>query len=306
MNSKEKEKYRDLLKKIDENASKVLPQDEYDDFVKLGKEFERCEKENHDSALDLLELRLKEEKPDEYLKMEKLSGQERREFLEEQWSQLFRPIKPEIIENVRNGISPCISQALMKDGFPYELMKHQTKGGIGDPGKLIVREKMAIKETPISTEEENSMKAMDAFKTVVEGAYRWHIEIVTYALIINGKIHDSIMIGRGKNKRVPSSLDEISKIDLGKLIEFLEAQGLQVITNACDKTLRNASAHDHYKSYPDGSVEYWDRNHLKKKISLSDLNIIIDDLIDVNYSMTEAIKFSLGEVFGFSIKESDG
>jgi hypothetical protein len=272
--------------------------DDLNKMLVTSNNLEKTIKNNHDSALELIEMRLKNELPDEYEKLQKLSGGDRTEFLEMSWSKMERPIDLQLIEEIKKTMYSILGQALPQDDFPKELMEYSQDVGFGDPSKLLVRVKLAQKETMHSTDEENAIKAMDAYKTIVEGPYKWYIRIIVYALIKNGKTDNLILIGRGNNRRIPKSLMETDQIDLGKMIEFLDKQGLNNFTNACNKTLRNASAHDKYQINKDGSISYWDRSHPPNTITLEELNEIIDDLIDLNYAMFEGLKFSLGRVYG--------
>jgi hypothetical protein len=162
---------------------------------------------------------------------------------------------------------------------------------------------MAIKEVPSASDKEISMKAMEGYKTLIEGPYRRLAAIICYAMI-KAKKHHKYLEDK-KSHAMPQSLAEVAKRDIGGMMAFMGAENHSVFTDKVNKTLRNAAGHENYKVEKDGSITYWDKTHTPQTISISELNDEIDSLVDLLYAMNTGLKVAVGVWFQHILKTFD-
>lgn len=258
------------------------------DFFQLMKNVDDINASVISSVTELLILRLREEFPDEYKQYLILPESERSTFLESMRPQFQRTVDPSFIKEVVDKVCSIMIPNL-SDEFAKEIQVLSLKGGFGDLDHTIEKYKMAVVETPISSDKANSIKAMEAYKTIVEGPYRWYVSIICYSMAKAGKEHPYM---ENEEHQMPNSLYEVYNRDIGALMAFINKYGHTTFTK-CNRVLRNAASHERYKVLKDGTIRYWDKRSPAKNISLDELNDEIDSLVDLLYSINEGLRVAV-------------
>ena len=156
----------------------------------------------------------------------------------------------------------------------------------------IILQKYENNIKPRSFEEESRL-SLPYYLMIVEGIFTLEVNLLIYLLIkSNVKYYKTKRNGK-------KELNDLKKIDEEKLynkLTFLKENGFSVISDVCDRSLRNSIAHVGFIVFKDGSVAY--ENKAIGRVTIitkDDLETKIEKLLNVCYCITESkIGFALG------------
>jgi hypothetical protein len=182
-----------------------------------------------------------------------------------------RVTDPLLLEHIRSQMLPQM-QAKMHNTTEYYIL--MTKYG---------------NEIDSRTPEEETRLMLHFYLMLVEGIYTTQINILTMLLSKSGVRYQVASCRPGS-----SELDAIADDSLANKLRFLQDNGFDAVTQACDRQLRNSIAHVEFLAFTDGSVAYSVNKDRPKIISRRELESRVLELRKMSDALGEVLTISLG------------
>lgn len=242
------------------------------------------------SILRMVEERLKSEAPAEYEKYIKLDNK----------GNLDVGYDKKLLGDINAVLHPLLEKVITEEVSKEISENHSPKSmhNIFEFGILLQKYANCIK--PRSFEEESRL-SLPYYLMIVESAFTTDINLLVY-LLIESNVKYYRTKGGGKKEYV--IINDLKKIDgetLYSKLTFLKENGFSVISDVCDRDLRNSIAHMGFIVFEDGSVAY-ENKAIKKvtTITKDDLETKIERLLNVCHCITESIRQFYEQKYGFT------
>jgi hypothetical protein len=121
--------------------------------------------------------------------------------------------------------------------------------------------------------------------------YTANVNLLLYLLTKNGKIYYRTKIG-GKRENAPNvnDLEKISEEKLYDKLTFVRENGLELISDVCDRHLRNSIAHMNIVIFDNGAVAYKGEHGKLVVVPKTELDTKIEKLLSVCQCISESMK----------------
>ena len=184
---------------------------------------------------------------------------------------LFAKVKePQVLEHIRGQMLPQMQAKLHNTTEYYILM---TKYG---------------NDIDSRTPEEETRLMLHYYLMLVEGIYATQLNILTILLFKSGHHYDL-----GYCRPGTSEMDTIAEDSLANKLRFLQDNGLDIVSGACDRQLRNSIAHVEFVAFTDGSIAYSVTKDRPKIISKKELESRVLELRKMSDALGDVLSRSL-------------
>ena len=245
------------------------------------------------NVMRVIEERLKFENPIEYEKYIKLDNQGKLIFIEEHWDILDVGIDIALLHEINEILHPLLEKVMTID-FKKEIFHdHGPRYYIAMENVIEFRTLLAKYANNISprTPDEESRLSLPYYLIIVESVFTQDVNNLIYVLIKNDVAY------RGKKNKIIKTLHEVREESLYKKLAFLNDNGFSLVSNICDRDLRNSIAHMNFFLNSDGSVQY--SNNLTG-ISKEELEGKIEKMLHICQCLNESYMLFFGEELGFN------
>ena len=141
------------------------------------------------------------------------------------------------------------------------------------------------------TPDEESRLSLPYYLMIVESVFTQDLDNLVYLLIKNYVAY------QGKKKKTINTMNEIREESLYKKLTFLNDNGFSLISDICDRDLRNSIAHMNFILNSDGSVQY---NNNVNGISKIELENKIEKTLNVCHCLSESYMQFFGKQLGLT------
>jgi hypothetical protein len=184
---------------------------------------------------------------------------------------LFAKVKePSVLDHIRGQMLPQM-QAKMHNTTEYYIL--MTKYG---------------NDIDSRTPEEETRLMLHYYLMLVEGIYTTQLNILVILLSKSGHRYDV-----GYCRPGTSEMDAIAEDSLSNKLRFLQDNGLDLVSGACDRQLRNSIAHVEFVAFTDGSVAYSVNKDRPKIISRRELESRVLELRKLSDALGDILVRSL-------------
>jgi hypothetical protein len=194
-------------------------------------------------SLGMIEPKLRIEHPEKYEEYKVLPLTAKLSYVVNLYPDLAKRCDPSLVQRFDDLIGPLLEKVL-DSSFARAIssQSHPSITSLGQnlslSGTLIIR---SVYETRAS-DKERTLLFLNHYKTAVEGLFKWQIDLTTYALVKSG-----LLFVRGSKQLRMQTLGQVKKEDLGHKLNFVRNHGLDLLSSACNPTLRNGIAHESYE-----------------------------------------------------------
>lgn len=232
--------------------------------------------------LRLIEERLKVENSTEYEKYAKLDDMGKREYIEEHLDNLDVGFDKKLLEEVNLVLHPLLGKVITGDINKELIENHLPKSNLSIHNLIefkIILQKYGNMIKPHSLEEESRL-VLPYYLIIFEGTYTLCVNLITFLLIKNNIRYYRTRHGSKQYKKI-NNLRSLDKEVIYDKIAFLHDNGFSVISDICDRDLRNSIAHMSFAVFTDGSTVYEKSNGEAKKVTKDELDAKIERLISI-------------------------
>lgn len=195
---------------------------------------------------------------------------------------LFAKVKePQVLEHIKGQMLPQM-QAKMHNTTEYYIL--MTKYG---------------NDIDSRTPEEETRLMLHYYLMLVEGVYTTQLNILTILLSKSGHHYEI-----GYCRPGTSEMEAIAEDSLANKLRFLQDNGLDIVSGACDRQLRNSIAHVEFVAFTDGSVAYSVNKDRPKIISRRELEARVLELRKVSDALGDVLTRSLETPVPQSVPEN--
>jgi hypothetical protein len=235
------------------------------------------------SIIRMVGERLKSEAPEEYEKYIRLNNKEKVGYIRKNLDKLSFGHDRKLLKDLSTVLYPLLEEIRTEELYKETTENHVSRfyaamHNIYEFRIILQRYRNSV--IPRSLEEESRLSLL-YYLMIVESIFTMNIDLLVYLLIKNNVKYYRI-IGEGRKTKNLDNLKEISKETLYNKITFLKENGFSIISNVCDRNLRNSIAHMEFIVFEDGSVGY--ENKVCKKtirIEKDELEARIERLLNV-------------------------
>ena len=255
------------------------------------------------SVIRMIEERLKSEAPLEYKVFIKLDTKWKIAYIKANWNKLDFGYDERLLKDINLVLHPLLEKVVTEDVNKEIIENHRPKSFLAMHNIFefrIILEKYANNIKSRSFEEETRL-ALPYYLLIVESAFTASINLLVYLLI-----KDGVKSCRGKRSDKKehvsiNSFKKISKETLYNKLTFLKDNGFEVITDVCDRDLRNSIAHMEFIVLEDGSVAYENKT-IKKTTTISPDTLVskIERLLNVCQCIVESRRQFYKQRYGFT------
>ena len=255
------------------------------------------------SILRLVGERLKSEVPSEYENYIKLDSKGKLEYIKKNANILDVGYDKKLLEDVADILHPLLEKVITEE-VSKEIVEnyfHRFDAAMHNIFEFrIVLEKYANSIKPRSFEEESRLD-IPYYLMIVESKFTADVNLLICLLI---KSNVKYYRTRSDGKKEYVTINDLKKIDeetLYNKLTFLKENGFSVISDVCDRDLRNSIAHMGFIVFENGSVAY--ENKAIRKVTIitkDDLDTKTEKLLNVCHCITESIKQFYGQKYGFT------
>jgi hypothetical protein len=240
----------------------------------------------------LFEARLKAINRSDYERYSQLDDAQREAAVEASWDRVIPPVDP----GMRKSITPIMAGLFAKVKEP-DVLEHirsqllpQMQAKMHNTTEYYILMTKYGNDIESRTPEEETRLMLHYYLMLVEGVYTTQLNILTILLAKTGHRYEV-----GYCRPGTSEMDAIAEDSLANKLRFLQDNGLDIVSGACDRQLRNSIAHVEFVAFTDGSVAYSvnkDRPKIINRIELEsrvlELRKVSDALNDVLVNSLEA------------------
>lgn len=251
------------------------------------------------TILRLVEERLRSEAPAEHDEYIKLSDEEKFEYIRKNRELLDVGYDKELMKSI-----DAVLHALLEKVVTEEISKEIVENHIPRSNRSmhnifefrIILQKYANYVKRRSSEEESRL-SLPYYLMIVESVYTADINLLVYLLVKSGLRYyrskrDGLKVYVGVD-----DLQQLYKETLFSKLTFLRENGFSVVSDICDRHLRNSIAHMSFIVFSDGSVAY-EKNRSATRITEGDLEAKIAGLLSVCQCIMESLRQFYGRKYG--------
>ncbi len=238
----------------------------------------------------LFEARLKAINPADYQRYLLLDGEQKDLAIESSWDRVIPPVDPE----TKKVLSPMVSGLFAKVREPQVLvhirgqMLPQMQAKMHNTTEYYILMTKYGNDIESRTPEEETRLMLHYYLMLVEGIYTTQLNILTILLCASGHHYDI-----GSCRPGMSEMEAIAEDSLANKLRFLQDNGFDVVTRACDRQLRNSIAHVEFVAFTDGSVAYSVNKDRPKIISRRELESRVLELRKMSEALGDILVRSL-------------
>jgi hypothetical protein len=234
----------------------------------------------------LFEARLKAINRSDYERYSQLDDAQKEAAVEASWDRVIPPVDPAM----RKSLAPNVAGLFAKVKEP-EVLGHirgqllpQMQAKMHNTTEYYILMTKYGNDIESRTPEEETRLMLHYYLMLVEGVYTTQLNILTILLSKTGHRYEA-----GYCRPGMSEMDAIAEDSLSNKLRFLQDNGLDLVSGACDRQLRNSIAHVEFVAFTDGSVAYSvnkdrpkiiNRNELESRVlELRKLSDALGDLL---------------------------
>lgn len=234
----------------------------------------------------LFEARLKAISLADYERYSQLDEGQRDASVEASWDRVIPPVDP----GMSKAITPKVTGLFAKVKDP-EVLEHiqgqmlpQMQAKMHNTTEYYILMTKYGNDIDSRTPEEETRLMLHYYLMLVEGIYTTQLNILTILLSKSGHRYDVGFCRPGT-----SEMDAISEDSLANKLRFLQDNGLDIVSGACDRQLRNSIAHVEFVAFTDGSVAYSVNKDRPKIISRRELESRVLELRKVSDALGDIL-----------------
>jgi hypothetical protein len=201
----------------------------------------------------LFEARLKAINRADFQRYSQLDEKQKQAAVEANWDRVIPPVDPAL----KKALSPLIGGLFAKVKEPQVLdhirgqLLPQMQAKMHNTTEYYILMTKYGNDIDSRTPEEETRLMLHYYLMLVEGIYATQLNILTILLSKTGHHYDM-----GYCRPGTSEMDAIAEDSLANKLRFLQDNGLDIVSGACDRQLRNSIAHVEFVAFTDGSVAY--------------------------------------------------
>lgn len=253
------------------------------------------------TILRLVEERLKVEAPVEYERYVRLDEEGKWEYIKKNMKKLDVGYDKELLDKINTILHPLlesvvteeINKEIVENHIPRsEYSMHQ----IFEFRNILQRYANYVK--PRSPEEESRL-SLPYYLIIVESVYTANVNLLIYLLTKSGKTYYRLKKdGSKKYKPSINNLERISGEKLNDRLIFLRENRFKMISDACDRHLRNSIAHMNVIVFTNGSVAYERESGKVSPITKKELENKIVEILSVCQCINESLRKFYDKKYG--------
>ncbi len=253
------------------------------------------------SLIRMVEERLKSENHAEYEKLIKLDKNEKLEYINKNKNSLYFEFDKKLLHIIGTALHPLLEKVITEE-VNKELCESFMPRSQGAWHNIIefriILQKYA-NEIKNRSDEEESRLSLPYYLNIVESKFTADVNLIVY-LLIKSSLEYYRTKDKGEKEYVKiNNLKRVAKENLHNKLTFLKENGFSVISDVCDRYLRNGIAHMEFIVFKDGSVAYENKSKVII-ISKNDLDSKIEQLLNVCQCLTESIKQFYNQKYSFA------
>lgn len=238
----------------------------------------------------LFEARLKAINRSDYERFSQLDERQKEAAVEASWDRVIPPVDPAI----RKSLAPIIAGLFAKVKEPEVLghiqgqMLPQMQAKMHNTTEYYILMTKYGNDIDSRTPEEETRLMLHYYLMLVEGVYTTQLNILTILLSKTGHHYEI-----GYCRPGTSEMDAIAEDSLANKLRFLQDNGLDIVSGACDRQLRNSIAHVEFVAFTDGSVAYSVNKDRPKIINRNELESRVLELRKTSDALGDLLVVSL-------------
>jgi hypothetical protein len=238
----------------------------------------------------LFEARLKAINRSDYERYSQLDDGQKEAAVEASWDRVIPPVDPAI----RKSLAPVMAGLFAKVKEPGVLdhiqgqMLPQMQAKMHNTTEYYILMTKYGNDIESRTPEEETRLMLHYYLMLVEGVYTTQLNILTILLSKTGHRYEV-----GYCRPGTSEMDAIAEDSLANKLRFLQDNGLDTVSRACDRQLRNSIAHVEFVAFTDGSVAYSVNKDRPKIINRNELEARVLDLRKMSDALGDLLVTSL-------------
>ena len=238
----------------------------------------------------LFEARLKAISLADYERYSHLDEGQKEAAVEASWDRVIPPVDPAM----RKAITPIVTGLFAKFKEPTVIghikgqMLPQMQAKMHNTTEYYILMTKYGNDIDSRTPEEETRLMLHYYLMLVEGIYTTQLNILTILLSKSGHHYEM-----GYCRPGTSEMDAIAEDSLANKLRFLQDNGLEIVSGACDRQLRNSIAHVEFVAFTDGSVAYSVNKDRPKIISRRELEVRVLELRKVSDALGGILTTSL-------------
>ena len=252
------------------------------------------------SMLRMVEERLKSEAPDEHEKYTRLNNKGKLEYIRKHWHLLDVGFDKALLDQINAVLHPLLEKVVTEE-INKEIYEHHIPKSVAAKHNMIefriIMQRYANYVKRRSLEEESRL-SLPYYLMIVESVYTADVDLVIFLLAKSGTRYYRTKYDRSREYVALESLAALDSETLYNKLVFLRENGFSVISDVCDRYLRNSIAHMDFVALKDGSVAY-ERMRKKTIIPKHELEARIVRLISVCQCVSESLNDFYGRRYGF-------
>ncbi len=244
------------------------------------------------SILRMIEERLKSEAPAEHEKYIKLDDDEKLEYIKKNRINLEFGYNQEILKDINATLHPLLAKVITEEVSKEIVENHLSKSNAAMHNIIefgIILKKYANSIKPRSFEDESRL-SLPYYLTIIESAFKEDINLLIYLLIKSNVKYYRKSEGNKELDKI-TDFNKIGQEKLYNKLSFLEDNGFSIISDACDRDLRNSIAHMKFIVFEDGSVAYGNKGII---IATKDN---LENKVEKLLNVCHCIRVSIGQFY---------
>ena len=238
----------------------------------------------------LFEARLKAINRADYERYSQLEDRQKEAAVEASWDRVIPPVDPgmsKALAPAMTGLFAKVKEPEVLDHIRGQLLPQMQAKMHNTTEYYILRTKYG-NDIDSRTPEEETRLMLHYYLMLVEGIYATQLNILTILLSKSGHRYEM-----GYCRPGTSEMDAIAEDSLANKLRFLQDNGLDIVSRACDRQLRNSIAHVEFVAFTDGSVAYSVNKDRPKIISRGELVSRVLELRKMSDALGDVLMRSL-------------
>jgi len=238
----------------------------------------------------LFEARLKAISRADYERYSQLDEGQKDASVEASWERVIPPVDPAIckaLTPIVNGLFSKVKDAQVLEHIRGQMLP-QMQAKMHNTTEYYILMTKYGNDIDSRTPEEETRLMLHYYLMLVEGIYATQLNILTILLSKSGHRYEVNFCRPGT-----SELDAIAEDSLANKLRFLQDNGLDVVSRACDRQLRNSIAHVEFVAFTDGSIAYSVNKDRPKIISRGELESRVLELRKMSDALGDILVRSL-------------
>ncbi|HEY3419986.1 MAG TPA: hypothetical protein VGK23_05480 [Methanomassiliicoccales archaeon] len=248
----------------------------------------------------LFEARLKAISPADYERYSQLDEGQKDASVEASWDRVIPPVDPVMCK----ALSPIVAGLFAKVKDPAVLghiqgqMLPQMQAKMHNTTEYYILMTKYGNDIDSRTPEEETRLMLHYYLMLVEGIYTTQLNMLTILLSKSGHRYEVSSCRPGT-----SEMDAIAEDSLANKLRFLQDNGLDLVSGACDRQLRNSIAHVEFVAFTDGSVAYSVNKDRPRIISRKELESRVLELRKLSDALGDLLTKALASPIPAKISE---